>query len=172
MTATKLIIDKLTEMRKKAAYDPYSPRNKLIIIISNEVFLKLGPEPAISPALTTFEPTDDMRYTFSGIPICNADRSDMTDDVNIMTEKDFNALRLKRTMYHRLITNGEWLAQGKSGKARHKVLREEAEGFAEMCAGFDHWEILVKQYIQDHPVVPATEIGLPYYDSDLRGNRI
>lgn len=152
---------------KSNGHNPYAPRHKLVLIVCRDLFHKLHAEKAILPELSTFDENDKQQYTFMGIPIVYvSDREEMDSDANIMLEREWNALQKKRSMYHRLATNGEWLAKGSSARKRESIIKYEAESFADMCAGFDHWEILVKQYLNDYPN-PPHEVILKTWDSKL-----
>lgn len=87
----------------------------------------------------------------------------------VMT-RDYYFYQVKRnTLFHRLATNGEWLAMGKkTKKERLKVLREEAEGFADMCSGYDRiWEQILEEYIVLNPKHTDNPISYVKFDSDL-----
>lgn len=167
MTGKEYLEQKFKEFYESTAHNPYAPRHKIVLIVCHDLYHKLHAEKAILPDLTTFDADDKQQYTFMGIPIVYiSDREEMSDDANIMLEKEWNALQKKRAMYHRLATNGEWLAKGSSSRKREQIIKHEADSFAEMCAGYEHWEILVKQYLNDYPN-PPHEVILKTWDSKL-----
>lgn len=137
------------------------PNQEVMVILSRELYYQLLRNEA---SLIQMDAKTITQFIF-GKPLRILDIADMSDTINVMTMRDWNAYTKKRCMFHRLITNGEAAAAGKSKKARKEIIREEARGFAEMCEGYDHWEILAKQYLELNPEGPPDDLIVKTFDS-------
>jgi hypothetical protein len=114
--------------------------------------------------------TKDMYYVAFGIKFVVCDEQDFDGEFVLVTEADFESTTKLRTMFHRLATNGEWLAAGKKGSKRKQALLSEAEGFAEMCSGYDHYAQLVNNYFGQYPE-SGMEVVLPKFIQSVNKRR-
>lgn len=115
--------------------------------------------------------TQNMYYVAFGIKFVVCDESDFDGEFVLITEADFESTRKVRTMFHRLATNGEWLASGHKGAKRKRALLTEAEGFADMCSGYDHYAQLVNNYVGQYPDGIPENFMLPKFIQSVNKRR-
>lgn len=105
-------------------------------------------------------PTDYLQSqprTYRGSKVYLAEDFEIENDFVFMTRSEFTYFKERQVMFCRLMTNGEWRAQGKSADERKYVLTDEAEGFAEMCSGYDAWRQMLKEYLELYPTPPKED---------------
>lgn len=106
-------------------------------------------------------------YVYAGVKFIVCAEEDFEGACILVTEGDYESTTKLRTLFHRLATNGEWLAAGKKGPKRKKALLDEAEGFADMCSGYDHYAQVVNNYFGQYPLSIPEDFQLPKYTQSI-----
>lgn len=102
-------------------------------------------------------PADYLRSeprAYRGAKVYLAEDFELDKDFSFMTREEFTYFKERQVMFYRLITNGEWHAQGKDKQGRADALFYEAEGFAEMCSGYERWREMLQDYLKTYPTPP------------------
>ena len=94
------------------------------------------------------------RY-YRGSDVYLAEDFEIASDFCFMTKEEFSYFKKRQVMFYRLLTNGEWFARGKDQQGRKEALFHEAQGFADMCAGYDRWEEMLQDYLKTYPEPPV-----------------
>ena len=94
---------------------------------------------------------------YRGAKVYLAEDFEIENDFAFMTRPEFTYFKERQVMFYRLMTNGEWHAQGKSADERKNALTEEAEGFAEMCSRYGAWRQMLKEYLELYPTPPQED---------------
>ena len=103
-------------------------------------------------------PTDYLRSApraYRGSDVYLAEDFEIDSDFCFMTKEEFSYFKKRQVMFYRLLTNGEWFASGKDQQGRKEALFHEAQGFADMCAGYDRWEEMLQDYLKTYPEPPV-----------------
>lgn len=150
-----LKILKITEEIKKYWLDPNHITDHMCCLVKDDTYSLMKEAAGIKPLITAF-----------GIMVKSSDRI-QTEPV-VMSNKAYEFQTKTKVLFHRLATNGEWLAQGKKGSERKRFLLVEAEGFADMCSGYsDIYVSIVDAYLSLWPTGKESNKGEFYYTSDL-----
>lgn len=152
---TALKIFKVTEEIKKYWLDPNSNTDHMCCLVKDDTYFLMKEAAGVKPMITAF-----------GILIKRSE--DIQTEPVVMSSKGYDIQTKTKVLFHRLATNGEWLAQGKKGSERKRFLLVEAEGFADMCSGYsDVYETIVEEYLKQWPTGKESNVGEFYYTSDL-----
>lgn len=103
-------------------------------------------------------PADFLRSkprAYRGSDVYLAEDFEIDSDFCFMTKEEFGYFKKRQVMFYRLLTNGEWFARGKDQQGRKEALFHEAQGFADMCAGYDRWEEMLQDYLKTYPEPPV-----------------
>lgn len=103
-------------------------------------------------------PADFLRSApraYLGSDVYLAEDFEIDSDFSFMTKEEFSYFKKRQEMFYRLLTNGEWFASGKDQQGRKEALFHEAQGFADMCAGYDRWEEMLQNYLKTYPEPPV-----------------
>lgn len=92
---------------------------------------------------------------YRGSDVYLAEDFEIDSDFCFMTKEEFSYFKKRQVMFYRLLTNGEWFARGKDQQGRKEALFHEAQGFADMCAGYDRWEEMLQDYLKTYPEPPV-----------------
>ena len=92
---------------------------------------------------------------YRGAKVYLAEDFEIASDFCFMTKEEFSYFKKLQVMIYRLLTNGEWFAKGKDPQGRKEALFHEAQGFADMCAGYDRWEEMLQDYLKTYPEPPV-----------------
>lgn len=92
---------------------------------------------------------------YRGSDVYLAEDFEIASDFCFMTKEEFSYFKKRQVMFYRLLTNGEWFARGKDQQGRKEALFHEAQGFADMCAGYDRWEEMLQDYLKTYPEPPV-----------------
>lgn len=92
--------------------------------------------------------------SYRGSKVYLAEDFELATDFAFMTREEFTYFKERQVMFYRLMTNGEWHAQGKDKQGRADALFYEAEGFAEMCSGYERWREMLQEYLKTYPTPP------------------
>lgn len=91
---------------------------------------------------------------YRGSKVYLAEDFEIDTDFAFMTREEFTYFKERQVLFYRLMTNGEWFAQGKDKQGREDVLFHEAEGFADMCSGYERWHEMLQDYLKTYPTPP------------------
>ena len=94
---------------------------------------------------------------YRGAKVYLAEDFEIDKDFAFMTRAEFTYFKERQVMFYRLMTNGEWHAQGKDKQGRADVLFQEAEGFAGMCSGYENWRQMLQEYLETYPTPPKDD---------------
>lgn len=94
---------------------------------------------------------------YRGAKVYLAEDFEIDKDFAFMTRAEFTYFKERQVLFYRLMTNGEWLAQGKDKQGRADALFHEAEGFADMCSGYENWRQMLKEYLETYPTPPQDD---------------
>lgn len=100
-------------------------------------------------SMAQFEPR-----SYRGASIYVAEDFEIETDFAFMSRDEFTYFKERQVLFYRLMTNGEWLSQGKTPEGRIEQLTYEAEGFAEMCSGYERWREMLQEYLKTYPNPP------------------
>ena len=92
--------------------------------------------------------------SYRGSKVYLAEDFEIDTDFAFMTREEFTYFKERQVMFYRLMTNGEWHAQGKDKQGRAEALFYEAEAFAEMCSGYERWHEMFQEYLKTYPTPP------------------
>lgn len=92
--------------------------------------------------------------SYRGSKVYLAEDFEIDTDFAFMTREEFTYFKERQVMFYRLMTNGEWHAQGKDKQGRADALFYEAEGFAEMGSGYERWREMLQDYLKTYPTPP------------------
>lgn len=96
----------------------------------------------------------DEPHSYRGSKVYLAEDFEIATDFAFMTREEFTYFKGRQVMFYRLMTNGEWHAHGKDKQGRADALFYEAEGFAEMCSGYERWREMLQDYLKTYPAPP------------------
>ena len=94
---------------------------------------------------------------YRGSKVYLAEDFEIANDFAFMTREEFTYFKERQVMFYRLMTNGEWHAQGKDKQGRADALFYEAEGFADMCSGYENWRQMLAEYLETYPTPPQDD---------------
>ena len=103
-------------------------------------------------------PADYLRSkprAYRGSDVYLAEDFEIDSDFCFMAKEEFSYFKKRQVMFYRLLTNGEWFSRGKDQQGRKEALFHEAQGFADMCAGYDRWEEMLQDYLKTYPEPPV-----------------